>query len=72
MRLHFLVGFRALFIGPTTQVWKKANLTLKLGPTTLFAHLKIILLQCFQFSTISGIQTDPIYAHVRIIYKQEL
>ena len=34
------------------------------GPTTLFTHLKIILLQCFQFSvsaTISSIQTDPIY-----------
>ena len=31
------------------------------GPTTLFTHLKIILLQCFQFSvsaTISSIQTD--------------
>ena len=24
---------------------------------TLFTHLKIILLQCFQFSAISGIQT---------------
>ena len=26
---------------------------------TLFTHLKIILLQYFQFSTINGIQTDP-------------
>ena len=37
---------------------------LKMGPTTLFAHLKIILLQCFQFSIfskISCIQTDPKY-----------
>ena len=25
----------------------------------LFTHLKIILLQCFQFSVISGIQIDP-------------
>ena len=36
---------------------------LKMGPTVLFTHLKIILLQCFQFSvsaTISSIQTDPI------------
>ena len=33
--------------------------TLKLGPTVLFTHLKIILLQCFQFSTISDIQTNP-------------
>ena len=33
-------------------------------PTTLFVHLKIILLQCFQFSvsaTKNSIQTDPIY-----------
>ena len=33
------------------------------GPTILFTHLKIILLQCFQFSvstTISPIQTKPI------------
>ena len=30
-----------------------------LGPMTLFTHLKIILLQCFQFSVISDIQTDP-------------
>ena len=34
---------------------------LKMGPTVLFTHLKIILLQCFQFSVsaiISSIQTD--------------
>ena len=33
-----------------------------MGPTVLFTHLKIILLQCFQFSvsaTISSIQMDP-------------
>ena len=41
------------------QVFFSAKKTLKLGPTALFTHLKIILLQCFQFSTISGIQTDP-------------
>ena len=38
---------------------------LKMDPTTLFTHLKIILLQCFQFLvsvTISSIQTDPKYA----------
>ena len=32
-----------------------------MGPMILFTHLKIILLQCFQFSvsaTISSIQTD--------------
>ena len=35
---------------------------LKMGPTLLFKHLKIILLQCFQFSVLSKInyiQTDP-------------
>ena len=56
MCLHLIfMGPWALFMGPTT--WKKnANLTLKLGPTALFTHLKIILLQCFQFSIINGIQ----------------
>ena len=37
---------------------------LKMGPTALFTHLKIILLQCFQFSVfskISYIQMDPTY-----------
>ena len=35
-----------------------------MGLTVLFTHLKIILLQCFQFSIsskISCIQTDPKY-----------
>ena len=31
----------------------------KFGLTVLFTHLKIILLQYFQFSIISNIQTDP-------------
>ena len=35
------------------------KIILKLGSTALFTRLKIILLQYFQFSTISGIQTDP-------------
>ena len=37
---------------------------LKIGPTALFTHLKIILLQCFQFSVfskISYIRMDPTY-----------
>ena len=42
-----------------SQVQNSANITLKLGSTTLFIYLKIILLQCFQFLTISSIQTDP-------------
>ena len=35
------------------------NFNIYLGPTVLFTHLKIIWLQCFQFSTINGIPTDP-------------
>ena len=37
--------------------------SLKMSLAVLFTHLKIILLQCFQFSIfnkISGIQTDPL------------
>ena len=38
--------------------------SLKMDPTVLFKHLKVILLKCFQFSVfnfskISSIQTDP-------------
>ena len=41
-----------------------STFSLKMGHTALFTHLKIILLQCFQFSVfsfskISSIQTDP-------------
>ena len=43
------------------QVRKSAKTTLKLGPTVLFTYLKIILLQYFQYSAISGIQTDSKY-----------
>ena len=32
---------------------------IKMGPTALFTHLKIILLQYFQFLAFSSIQTDP-------------
>ena len=35
--------------------------SLKLSLTALFTHLKIILLQYFLFSVISGIQTDSKY-----------
>ena len=41
-----------------------AKFSLKMGPTTLFTHLKIILLQCFQFSVsakISCIRLDKTY-----------
>ena len=36
----------ALFMGLTATLFKKI---LKMGPTVLFTHLKIILLRCFQF-----------------------
>ena len=47
-------------MGPTATLLKKKKL--KMALTALFTHLKIILLQCFQFSIsakISCIQTDP-------------
>ena len=56
--VFFLVGPRALFMGPASMK-KNADLTLKPGLTALFIHLKFILLQCFQFSVISGIHIDP-------------
>ena len=48
------------------KVHFSATFSLKLGLTTLFRHLNIILLQYFQFSVfsfnkISSIQTDPKY-----------
>ena len=46
-----------LFTACKYFIKKKKNL--KLNPTILFTHLKIILLQYFQFSAISGIQIDP-------------
>ena len=33
----------------------------KLSHAALFTYLKIILLLCFQFSTINSIQTDPYF-----------
>ena len=44
---------------------------LKMGPTTLFTHLKIISLQCFQFqfsvsAKISSIQTHPIFQNLAL------
>ena len=52
----------ALFTRPTTTLCKKKKL--KMGPTALFNHSKIILLRYFQFSAfskISCIRTDPTY-----------
>ena len=44
------------------QTFFLTKILLKMSHMALFAHLKIILLQCFQFlvfNKISGIQTDP-------------
>ena len=44
------------------------------GPTTLFTHLKIILLQCFQFSvsaTISSIQTEFYLVPLKFLWPLE-
>ena len=43
-----------------SQIRISANFFKKLDSTVLFKHLKIILLQWFQFSAINGIQTDPL------------
>ena len=52
----FFNGSRALFTGPTSTFFSKKNF--KLGPIILFTYLKIILLQCFQFSEISDIKIN--------------
>ena len=55
-----------LFMEPTRILFKK-NI-LKMDSTILFTHLKIILLQCFQFlvfNKISCIQTDPYTKHLQ-------
>jgi len=48
----FLVGSRALFMGSASTEFSK--FALKLCPTILFTHLKIILLQYFQFSVFNN------------------
>ena len=52
----FCVGLVHCSLDPQVRIL--TNFSLKLGLTVLFTHLKIILLQCFQFSAISGIQID--------------
>ena len=53
----FFCGSRALFTGSTNMDFRKFFFII--GSTALFTHLKIILLQYFQFSVISSIQTNP-------------
>ena len=52
--------FCVLFTGLASTFFNKKK-TLKLGLTALFTRLKIILLYYFQFSVISGIQTELYY-----------
>ena len=51
--------FSVFFVGPVhclwdSQVQKNANIKLKLGSMVLITHLKIILLQYFQFLVFSN------------------
>ena len=46
-----------LFMEPTSTLFRKKKL--KMGLTTLFTHLKIILLQYFQFSVFSKNKLHP-------------
>ena len=60
------------FVGPVhylqnLQIRNSLKFSLKLSPTALFTHLKIILLQYFQFLTISDIQADPKYIQLEIL-----
>ena len=52
--VRFLVG--PVHCSWDPQVLYSEKKTLKLGPTILFTHLKIILLQCFQFSVFNNKQ----------------
>ena len=54
--LCFFCESRALFTGFASTTF--SNFFLKRGLTGLFTHLKIILLQYFQFSVINVIQMD--------------
>ena len=51
--------FSPVYCSQDPHVLFSQKFSLKLGLTILFTHLKIILLQYFQFSAISSIQTNP-------------
>ena len=60
----FPAPFNQLFNHGTHKSHLSTTFSLKMNLTVLFTHLKIILLQCFQFSVfnfskISSIQIDP-------------
>ena len=59
----FSVNSVSVYCSQTHKFHFSVTFSLKMGPTALFTHLKIILLQCFQFlvfnfSKISSIQMD--------------
>ena len=56
----FLVGLVHCLRDP--QIYFSVKLSFKIGSTVQFIYLKIILLWCFQFSTINGIAypSEPI------------
>ena len=61
-----LINSTSVYCLRTNKFHFSVTFSLKMDLTVLFTHLKIILLQCFQFSVfsfskISSIQTDPQY-----------
>ena len=46
----FSMNIALVYYLQTHKFHFSATFSLKMGPTSLFTHLKIILLQCFQFS----------------------
>ena len=61
---QFYVNSASMHCSRTHKFHFLSIFLLKMGPTVLLTHLKIILLQCFQFSVfsfskISSIQTHP-------------
>ena len=62
----------ALFMEPTATLFRKKKKILKLGPTVLFIHLKIILLQYFQFSVSAKISCIQMKSNGWNIKKNQL
>ena len=63
---HFISPVDPVHCSRAHKFHFSATFSLKMGLTALFTHLKIILLQCFQFqflvsAKISSIQTDLLY-----------
>ena len=70
----FNVNNALVYCSRTYKFHFLATFSLKICLTVLFTHLKIILLQCFQFSVfnfskISSIQTDPNYWNLQLLAK---